>query len=298
MKSPDLQWRKQSSRNKSPRLGYNYMVHRTNNFPQQEKLGKRGFGTIYKGILNELKSYNPVKISMVVFRNRNKQRKVVIDILRSTGLQMFSNKDLVHATDNFSEKNILEEEEFCTSYKGFLKELDLYISIKRRGSDSDQQMKEYAHRVMIFSRLRHRNLVELTEFMPYSSLNYHLFFREDNLLTWELRYKIVQDLASGLLYLQEGDLCVVHGDIKPENVVLDTNFNAKLGGFDPAKSMDYFVTDQVLGTADHLAPECFHTGRCIRESDVYSFGLVALNIACGTRPSDSSSYRYNMVNWV
>ncbi|WCJ18193.1 receptor lectin kinase [Euphorbia peplus] len=296
--------------NKAPTLGNNYLVRRTKDLPGQEMLGKGGFGTIYEGILNELNSYIPVKNLMLGFWNRYKHSKQVNDILRSTRLRMFSSKDLVHATDNFSEESIIEVEDFCTVYKGFLKELKMYVSVKVRSNISDQQINEYADRVMIFSRLIHRNLVQLIgwrlerndfclvfEYMPRSLNN--LFIREDKLLTWEFRYKIVQDLASVLLYLQEeGDLCVVHGAIKPNNVMLDINFNAKLGGFDPAKSMDSFITDQVLGTIDHLAPECFHTGRCSKESDVYSFGLIALEIACSRRPRDPRSSEYNIVNWV
>ncbi|XP_065872567.1 receptor like protein kinase S.2-like [Euphorbia lathyris] len=300
----------EESRSQPPRLGNNYMVHRTNNMPEQEKLGLGGFGTIYKGILNELNSYIPVKNSMLGFWNRNKQNKEVIDILRSTGLRMFSYKDLVHATHNFSKENILEVEDFCTVYKGFWKEENMYISIERRLNISDQQVEEYAHRIMIFSGLHHRNLVRLIgwcqerkefcfvfEFMPNSSLDYYLFSRKDNMLTWELRYRIVQNLASVLHFLHEtADECIVHGDIKSRNVMLDSNFTAKLA-FCPAKLKNHFVPD-LVGTPVYVAPEYILTGENSRKSDVYSFGLVALEIASGRRPRDPTNYDYDMVKWV
>ncbi|XP_026457526.1 L-type lectin-domain containing receptor kinase IX.1-like [Papaver somniferum] len=126
-----------------------------------------------------------------------------------------------------------------------------------------------------FSKLRHRNLVQLVgwsherdelllvyEFMPNGSLDNHLFRGEAD-LTWEVRYKIALGLASALLYLHEDwEQCVVHRDIKSSNVMLDSNFNAKLGDFGLA-----------------------------------SFGIVALEIACGRKPYEAD-VGFSLVEWV
>ncbi|KAM1356772.1 hypothetical protein ACFX15_030197 [Malus domestica] len=125
-------------------------------------------------------------------------------------------------------------------------------------------MKEYASEVRIISRLRHRNLVQLIgwchekkelllvyEFLPNGSLDSHLF-KENSLLSWQVRYNIAKGLASALLYLhEEWEQCVLHRDIKSSNVMLDSNFNVKLGDFGLARLVDHgeqSLTTIVAGT--------------------------------------------------
>ncbi|KAK0605377.1 hypothetical protein LWI29_026054 [Acer saccharum] len=141
------------------------------------------------------------------------------------------------------------------------------------------------------------------EFMPNGSLDYHLF-GEEIMLTWTIRYKIALGLASALLYLhEEWEQCVVHRDIKSSNVMLDSNFNAKLGDFGLARLVDHDMglqTTVLAGTMGYLAPECVMTGKASKESDVYSFGVVALEIACGRRPVDQRQEpsKVRLVEWV
>ncbi|CAN6700057.1 unnamed protein product [Malus baccata var. baccata] len=115
----------------------------------------------------------------------------------------------------------------------------------------------------------------LRDRMPKSSLDCHLF-KEKNILSWEVRYKIAQGLASGLLYLhQEWEQCVLHRDIKSSNLMLDSNFNAKLGDFGLARLVDHGKepkTTALAGTMGYMAPEYIITGKASKESDVYSFG--------------------------
>ncbi|MBA0879549.1 hypothetical protein Goshw_014085, partial [Gossypium schwendimanii] len=190
------------------------------------------------------------------------------------------------------------------------------VAVKRISKASKQGIKEYASEVKIISRLRHKNLVKLIgwchekrelllvyEFMANGSLDSHLF-KGKSLLNWEVRCKIVQDLASALLYLhEEGDHCVLHRDIKASNIMLDSNFNAKLGDFGLARLVDHAKgsqTTRLAGTMGYMAPECVSSGKVSKESDVYSFGIVALEIACGRRSIEPEYEESNasLVAWV
>lgn len=131
--------------------------------------------------------------------------------------------------------------------------------------------------------------------MPSGSLDVHLFGKRSP-LTWAVRYKIASGLASALLYLhEEWEQCVVHRDIKPSNVMLDSSFNVKLGDFGLARLMDHELGPQttgLAGTLGYMAPEYIATGRASKESDVYSYGVVALEIATGrksTNPPENDS---------
>ncbi|CAI0405325.1 unnamed protein product [Linum tenue] len=149
----------------------------------------------------------------------------------------------------------------------------------------------------------HSELLLVYEFLPNGSLDQHLF-GEKLMLNWSVRYKIALGLASGLLYLhEEWEQCVVHRDIKSSNVMLDSQFNAKLGDFGLARLVDHELGSQttvLAGTMGYLAPECVTTGRASKESDVYSFGVVALEIACGRRPVDPKQElrKVRLVEWV
>ncbi|CAH2042832.1 unnamed protein product [Thlaspi arvense] len=177
--------------------------------------------------------------------------------------------------------------------------------------------KEYITEVKIISRLRHRNLVQLVgwchergefllvyEFMPNGSLDNHLFSKNRSPLTWIVRYKIALGLASALLYLhEEWEQCVVHRDIKSSNVMLDSSFNVKLGDFGLARFMDHEVGPQttgLAGTFGYMAPEYIRTRRASKESDVFSFGVVALEIATGRKSLDplEGDSQIGLVEWV
>ncbi|XVF57254.1 hypothetical protein PTKIN_Ptkin06aG0190100 [Pterospermum kingtungense] len=232
------------------------------------------------------------------------------------GPRNFSLNELARVTSNFDTESKLGEGGFGSVYKGYLRDSDTYIAVKRVSRASKQGIKEYASEVKIISRLRHRNLVKLIgwchergelllvyEFMANGSLDTHLF-KGKSLLTWEVRYKIVQDLASALLYLhEEGDYCVLHRDIKTNNIMLDSSFNAKLGDFGLARLVDHAkgLKDTLLaGTVGYMAPECLSSGKASKESDVYSFGVVALEIACGRKSIESKFEESEalLVPWV
>jgi hypothetical protein len=235
---------------------------------------------------------------------------------RETGPKRFSFKELARATNNFNDEEKLGQGGFGGVYRGFLQDSNSFIAVKRVSKQSKQGIKEYASEVKIISRLRHRNLVQLIgwchergellliyEFMPNGSLDSHLF-TEESLLIWETRYKVAQGLALALLYLhEEWEQCVVHRDIKSSNIMLDSNFNAKLGDFGLARLMDHVKGSQttvLAGTMGYMAPECVTSGNASKESDVYSFGIVALEIACGRKPimTNAPQEQVVLVEWV
>ncbi|CAN0917584.1 L-type lectin-domain containing receptor kinase IX.1 [Linum grandiflorum] len=234
------------------------------------------------------------------------------------GPRRFSYSDLVSATNNFSLDWKLGEGGFGSVYKGYLRDwLSTPVAVKRISKGSRQGIKEYVTEVMIISRLRHRNLVQLIgwchdkdallivyQFMPNGSLDTHLFGNESCPIPWPLRYKIVMGLASALLYLHhEWDQCVVHRDIKAANVMLDSNFNVKLGDFGLARLVDHELitkTTTVAGTIGYMSPEYIDTGRASKESDIFSFGVVCLEIATGRRVVDyiEPGLEMGFVEWV
>ncbi|KAL6346980.1 hypothetical protein AAG906_012231 [Vitis piasezkii] len=238
------------------------------------------------------------------------------DFEKGTGPRKFSFDELALATSNFAEEEKLGEGGFGGVYRGFLRELNAYVAVKRVSRGSKQGIKEYASEVKIISRLRHRNLVQLMgwchkkrelllvyELMPNGNLSSRLL-DEKTLLTWAMRYKIALGLASSLLYLhEEWEQCVVHRDIKSSNVMLDSDFKAKLGDFGLARLVDHGKGSQttvLAGTMGYMAPECLLTGKASKETDVYSFGIVALEICCGRRPVEpkAKEKQIRLVEWV
>ncbi|KAL5225765.1 hypothetical protein ABZP36_012404 [Zizania latifolia] len=222
------------------------------------------------------------------------------DFEKGTGPKRFRYSELATATDNFCDDKKLGEGGFGSVYRGFLREMNLHVAIKRVSKNSKQGKKEYISEVRIISRLRHRNLVQLIgwchgggdlllvyELMPNGSLDTHLHGTEP--LPWVARHEIVLGVGAALLYLhQDWEQCVLHRDIKPSNIMLDTAYNAKLGDFGLARLVDHgrgSHTTVLAGTMGYMDPECIITGKACAESDVYSFGVVLLEVACGRRPA-------------
>ncbi|KAI4332821.1 hypothetical protein L6164_017698 [Bauhinia variegata] len=239
------------------------------------------------------------------------------DLERGAGPRRFSYKDLVLATNNFSMHRKLGQGGFGSVYRGYLSDLDLAVAVKKISKDSRQGKKEYVTEVRVISSLRHRNLVQLIgwchekgefllvyEYMQNGSLDSHLFGKKSP-LSWSLRYRITFGLASGLLYLhEEWEQCVIHRDIKSSNIMLDSNFNVKLGDFGLAKLIDHEIspkTTGLAGTIGYLAPEYVSSGKATKESDIYSFGMVSLEIATGRKAvelMDGKDGDKGLVEWV
>lgn len=239
------------------------------------------------------------------------------------GPRKFQFKELKSATMNFNRENRIGRGGFGMVYKGFLQDSKEEIAVKRVSKDSRQGEQEFAAEVLTISRLSHKNLVNLIgwchekdelllvyEFMPNRSLDKHLFpdkisSRNNILLSWERRHKIICGVASALSYLHDGCRnCVLHRDVKSSNVMLDYNYDARLGDFGLARTIlhdgeKHHLTTKVAGTPGYIAPECLLTGRASVETDVFGFGVFTVEVACGKRPGNNLRNPDNsIVDWL
>ncbi|CAL5089825.1 unnamed protein product [Urochloa decumbens] len=235
------------------------------------------------------------------------------------GPRRYPYHDLAAATGEFDEENLLGRGGFGSVYRGRLPSYDgqqQQVAIKKFSSESSSQSrKEFEAEVKIIGRLRHRNLVQLLgwcdsrkglllvyELVPEGSLDKHIY-SSNRVLTWPERYKIILGLGSALHYLhRDWDQRVVHGDIKPSNIMLDSSYNAKLGDFGLARLGDHGTgpqtTDLVRGTMGYIDPEFVNTHQRSTESDIYSFGIVLLEIVSGRPPVNRLDPSFLLLKWV
>lgn len=226
----------------------------------------------------------------------------VEEIISAKSLQ-FDFETIRVATDNFSDANKLGQGGFGTVYKGMLSNGET-IAVKRLSKNSKQGELEFKNEVLLVARLQHRNLARLLgfclerkerilvyEFVPNASLDHFIFDpinREH--MTWEKRYKIIEGIARGLLYLHEDSrLRIIHRDLKASNILLDSEMNPKISDFGMARlfEMDqtHSDTNRVVGTFGYMAPEYVMHGRFSVKSDIFSFGVLVLEIVSGQKRS-------------
>ncbi|XP_038697356.1 L-type lectin-domain containing receptor kinase S.4-like [Tripterygium wilfordii] len=233
------------------------------------------------------------------------------------GPHRYSYQELKQATSGFSEKELLGHGGFGQVYRGILPDSKTQVAVKRISHESKQGLQEFVSEIASIGRLRHRNLVQLLgwcrrreslllvyDFMANASLDRFLFDEPKTVLNWNQRFNIIKDVASGLLYLHEGyEKVVLHRDVKASNVLLDSELNGKLGDFGLARLYEHGShpdTTRVVGTLGYLAPELPRTGKATERSDVYAFGAVLLEVACGRRPIEQKSCPEELVlvDWV
>ncbi|CAA7054330.1 unnamed protein product [Microthlaspi erraticum] len=205
------------------------------------------------------------------------------------------------ATDDFSCENKLGQGGFGTVHKGRLPN-GQEIAVKRLTKGSGQGDTEFKNEVSLLTRLQHRNLVKLLgfcnekdeeilvyELVPNSSLDNFIFDEEKrSLLTWEVRFRIIEGIARGLLYLHEdSQLKIIHRDLKASNILLDAEMNPKVADFGTARLFDAdetrAETKRIAGTRGYMAPEYLNRGQISAKSDVYSFGVILLEMISGER---------------
>ncbi|KAJ7946882.1 Receptor protein kinase [Quillaja saponaria] len=216
-------------------------------------------------------------------------------------LPLFDFGTIALATNNFSEENKLGEGGFGSVYRGRLIE-GQEIAVKRLSKTSGQGVDEFKNEVRLIVRLQHRNLVRLLgccvetdekmliyEYMEHKSLDSFIFDKEKrSLLNWQRRFNIICGIARGLLYLhQDSRFRIIHRDLKASNILLDGVMNPKISDFGMAR---IFGTDQteantkrVVGTYGYMSPEYAMDGLFSVKSDVFSFGVLLLEIIMGKK---------------
>ncbi|KAK6945384.1 Legume lectin domain [Dillenia turbinata] len=235
----------------------------------------------------------------------------------------FRLKELKSATKNFNAKRKLGKGGFGTVYKGILNNRE--VAVKRVSENSRNNIQDFIAEVVTIGNLHHKNLVKLIgwcyesnelllvyEFMPNGSLEKVIFYEENAsteqyVLSWDTRHRIICGVAQALDYLHFGcEKRVLHRDIKASNIMLDSGYNARLGDFGLARMIQpseqtHHTTKELAGTPGYMAPEYFHTGHATAETDVYGFGVLVLEVACGRKPgyqSEVNKFNNGIVDWV
>ncbi|KAK4485128.1 hypothetical protein RD792_007740 [Penstemon davidsonii] len=205
------------------------------------------------------------------------------------------------ATNDFSEDNKLGQGGFGPVYKGKLLS-GQEIAVKRLSRNSGQGDLEFKNEVLLLAKLQHRNLVRLLgfsiggkekllvyEFVENASLDHFIFgSTEHSNLDWQQRYKIIKGITRGLLYLHEDSrLRIIHRDLKASNILLDGDMNPKIADFGMARLVltdeTQSNTSRIVGTYGYMSPEYAMHGQFSVKSDVFSFGVIVLEIISGQK---------------
>ncbi|KAL1568730.1 phytosulfokine receptor 1-like [Salvia divinorum] len=249
---------------------------------------------------------NLAEISSLVILCQNKENKeIFLD-------------DLLKATDDFDQSNIIGCGGFGLVYKAVLSD-GRKVAIKRLSGEYFQIEREFQAEIETLSRAQHPNLVQLQGYCKYKndrlliykymengSLDYWLHEKTDgpSSLDWEKRLQIARGAARGLAYLHQScDPRILHRDIKSSNILLDEEFEAHLADFGLARLIlpyDTHVTTDLVGTLGYIPPEYGQASVATYKGDIYSFGVVLLELLTGKRPMDMcrpKAYR-DMISWV
>jgi interleukin-1 receptor-associated kinase 1 len=260
---------------------------------------------------------------LFVWRRVTRQRRLAYQALEKRidahGPVRFKLKELKHATGNFSPRRKLGRGGGGTVYHGYLSRIRREVAVKRVSANDKSRRgeKEFVAEVNTISKLSHRNLVKLMgwcheggelllvyDYFPLGSLDKLLFAncRATALspgtpeLTWDRRFRIICGVASALDYLHHGSSRrILHRDVKAGNVMLDEEYNARLGDFGLARAIQlegvtHHSTQAVAGTRGYMAHESFFTGRASLDTDVYAFGVFVMEVISGKSPSRSMLY--------
>ncbi|KAK1427425.1 hypothetical protein QVD17_16111 [Tagetes erecta] len=227
-------------------------------------------------------------------------------------------RELEIATNGFADENVIGEGGYGIVYCGVLADKST-VAVKNLLNNRGQAEREFKVEVEAIGRVRHKNLVRLLGYCVEGAHRILVYEYVDNgnleqwihgdvgptsPLTWEIRMNIILGTAKGLTYLHEGlEPKVVHRDIKSSNILLDKQWNPKVSDFGLAKllgSEKSYVTTRVMGTFGYVAPEYASTGMLNERSDVYSFGILIMEIISGRNPVDYSRPQgeVNLVEWL
>ncbi|KAL6960393.1 non-specific serine,threonine protein kinase [Sarracenia purpurea var. burkii] len=238
----------------------------------------------------------------------------------NTSNKTFNYRELATATNNFRSDSLIGEGGFGPVYRGQIESTGQVVAVKVLNLTGFQGDKEFLVEVLMLSLLCHPNLVNLIgycaegnqrllvyEFMPLGSLEYHLHDLTPTMepLDWNTRMKIAVGAAKGLDYLHnQADPPVIYRDLKSSNILLDKGYHPKLSDFGLAKfapeGNKSHVSTRVMGTHGYCAPEYASTGKLTKMSDIYSFGVVLLELITGQRALDTTREhgKQALVDWV
>ncbi|WVZ04371.1 hypothetical protein V8G54_025177 [Vigna mungo] len=284
--------------------------------PRESILRSKGFVVgITIGVLFVIGS--AVVMFVFLLRRKRSKRKEEEEDIEDWELEYWPHRvryeDIYAATKGFSDQNVIGFGGNGKVYKGLLQ--GVQVAVKRIPYDSKHGMREFLSEISSLGRLKHRNVVALRgwckkekgsliliyDYMENGSLDKRIFDGDENtVFGWEERVKVLKDVAHGILYLHDGwEVKVLHRDIKSSNVLLDKDMNARLGDFGLATMHHHEQighTSQVIGTVGFMAPELVHKGRASTQSDVFSFGVLVLEVVCGRRPNEEN--KPTLVVWL
>ncbi|WJX92593.1 receptor protein-tyrosine kinase [Trifolium repens] len=269
-------------------------------------------------VLVMLLAFTYIHITKAKYKKKTTRSEEKEDKYEDFELPIFDQATILKATNNFSFDNKLGEGGFGPVYKGTL--LDgQEIAVKRLSRSSGQGLKEFKNEVILCAKLQHRNLVKVIgccieggekmlvyEYMSNKSLDSFLFDPfQSKLLDWSARFNILFGIARGLLYLHvDSRLRIIHRDMKVSNILLDDDMNPKISDFGMARMCggDQIEgrTDKIVGTYGYMAPEYAFDGLFSIKSDVFSFGVLLLEIICGKKNRAHSylEHDHNLIGYA
>ncbi len=211
---------------------------------------------------------------------------------------VFTEAELIHATNNFDKSRIIGQGGHGTVYKGTVKD-NMLVAIKRCALVDERQKKEFGQEMLILSQINHKNIIKLLgcclevevpmlvyEFVPNGTLFELIHGKNQGLqISFSTLLRIAHEAAEGLHFLHSyASPPILHGDVKTANILLDENYMAKVTDFGASilapSDKEQFVT-MVQGTCGYLDPEYMQTCQLTDKSDVYSFGVILLEILTG-----------------
>ncbi|KAG0597364.1 hypothetical protein M758_UG331900 [Ceratodon purpureus] len=252
-------------------------------------------------------------MGLVFWRTRREKQKLQLQVQQHFAENdvkptIFTFNQLRSATEDFSERMKIGQGSFGAVYKGYLHENANPVAVKQLFIKNQQSITEFLNEVVVVTAIKHRNLVNLKgcciredqrllvyEYLDNNDLAHHLFYqRGGQQLTWPARFNICLGVARGLYYLHaSAQPRIIHRDIKASNVLMDRELQPKIADFGLAlffpDEQTHVITSDIAGTRGYWAPEYATMGQLSEKADVYSFGVLLLEVVSGRKNLD-----YNM----
>ena len=216
-------------------------------------------------------------------------------------VKLFTAEELQRATDNYNWSRFLGQGGYGKVYKGMLPDGTI-VAVKKSKEIERNQIETFVNEVVILSQINHRNIVKLLgccleteapllvyEFIPNGTLSQHIHSKDhESSLSWETRLRIACEVAGAVAYMHSSaSTPIFHRDIKPTNILIDSNYSAKVSDFGTSRSVPQdktHLTTAIGGTFGYIDPEYFQSSQFSDRSDVYSFGVVLVELISGKKP--------------